>query len=155
MSAPATHLDPFIANWSRVHKQSARLMKSAPNDKYDWKPCESAMPLGELMNHLYIAEALFIESALTGGFAKENLPAAINNTEELIAAFDKSHEEGVAKVASLTPEQMNDMVAPFGPEKAMPRAFLMNVMLEHEIHHRGQLYTYLRILDCECPALFG
>ena len=66
MSATASHLDPFIANWSRVHKQSARLMKSAPNDKYDWKPCDSAMPLGELMNHLYIAEALFIDSAMTG-----------------------------------------------------------------------------------------
>ncbi len=155
MSAPATHLDPFIANWSRIHKQSARLMKVAPDDKYDWKPCDSAMPLGELMNHLYIAEALFIESALTGGFDKDKLPAAINNTAELIAAFDKSHEEGVAKVATITPEQMNDMVAPFGPEKAMPRSFLMNVMLEHEIHHRGQLYTYLRILDCEVPALFS
>jgi uncharacterized damage-inducible protein DinB len=155
MSAPASHLDPFIANWSRVHKQTTRLMKSAPNDKYDWKPEDTAMPLGELMNHLYIAEALFIESAMTGGFNKETLPAAINNTDELIAAFDTSHTAGVAKIASLTPEQMNDMVAPFGPEKAMPRAFLMQVMLEHEIHHRGQLYTYLRILGCECPPLFG
>ena len=155
MSAPASHLDPFIANWSRVHKQSARLMKAAPDDKYDWKPAETAMPLGELMNHLYIAEALFVESVLTGGFNKETLPAAINNTDELIAAFDTSHSEGVAKIASLTPEQMNETVAPFGPGKAMPRAFLMQVMLEHEIHHRGQLYTYLRILGCECPALFS
>ena len=155
MSATASHLDPFIANWSRVHKQSARLMKSAPDDKYDWKPADTAMPLGELMNHLYIAEKLFVDSAITGGFAKENLPQAINNTEELIAAYNKSHEEGVARIATLTPEQMTEMVAPFGPEKAMPRAFLLNVMLEHEIHHRGQLYTYLRMLGCECPALFS
>ena len=155
MSATVTHLDPLIANWSRVHKQSARLMKSAPSDKYDWKPSETGMPLGELINHLYIAEALFADSAVTGGFDKDKLPAAINNTEELIAAFDKSHEASVAKVATLTAEQMGDMVAPFGPEKAMPRAFLLQVMLEHEIHHRGQLYTYLRILGCECPPLFG
>lgn len=155
MIAPASHLDPLIANWNRVHKQSTRIMKSAPNDKYDWKPCDSAMPLGELMNHLYIAESLFIESALTGGFTKESLPQAINNTEELMAAFDKLHEEGVAKIATLTPEQMNDTVAPFGPDKAMPRGVLLNIMLEHEIHHRGQLYTYLRIMGCECPALFG
>lgn len=155
MSAPASHLDPFIANWNRVHKQSVSIMKSAPNDKYDWKPADSAMPLGELMNHLYIAESLFIDSAMTGGFKPENLPKAINDTDELIAAFDQLHQEGVAKIAALTPEQMGETIAPFGPEKAMPRSFLMNVMLEHEIHHRGQLYTYLRILGCECPALFG
>ncbi|MFN7927596.1 MAG: DinB family protein [Blastocatellia bacterium] len=155
MSAPASHLDPFIANWNRVHNQSTKIMKAAPNDKYDWKPADTAMPLGELMNHLYVAESLFIDSAMTGGFKGEDLPKPINDTDELIAAFDKLHQEGVAKIASLTPEQMNEIVAPFGPDKAMPRSFLMNVMLEHEIHHRGQLYTYLRILGCECPALFG
>lgn len=155
MSATASHLDPLIANWQRVHKQSVRLMAAAPTDKFDWKPAETAMPLGELMNHLYIAEALFADSAVTGGFDKDKLPAPINNTEELIAAFDKSHEASIAKVATIPAEQMNDTVAPFGPAKAMPRAVLLNVMLEHEIHHRGQLYTYLRILGCECPALFG
>lgn len=155
MSAPASHLDPFIANWSRVHKQTTRLMKSAPNDKYDWKPEDTAMTLGGLMNHLYLSELFFVESTVTGGFDKENRPQPVNDTEALIAAFDQSHSEGVAKIASLTPEQLNETITPFGPEKTMPRSFLMQVMLEHEIHHRGQLYTYLRMLGCECPALFG
>lgn len=28
-------------------------------------------------------------------------------------------------------------------------------MMEHEIHHRGQLYTYLGILNIKTPPIFG
>jgi uncharacterized damage-inducible protein DinB len=32
---------------------------------------------------------------------------------------------------------------------------VLKMTLEHEIHHRGQLYTYLRIAGCEIPPLFS
>lgn len=156
MSTPAPHLDPFIRNWNRVHKQSARLMATAPNDKYDWKTCDSAMTLGGLLNHLYQAEAGIVNAALTGQFSRESAPPAQNSTDELVAAFDKSHEELVAKVAALTPEALDEEIMPFGEKAgAMTRGALLNVMLEHEIHHRGQLYVYLRMLGVEVPPLFG
>lgn len=31
----------------------------------------------------------------------------------------------------------------------------MRAMLEHEIHHRGQLYIYLAILKVPTPPIFG
>jgi uncharacterized damage-inducible protein DinB len=73
----------------------------------------------------------------------------------VIAASDASHQEVVAKVAALTPEQLSEVVAPFGPEKALSREQLLHAMHEHEIHHRGQLYVYLRMLGAEVPPLFG
>ncbi len=154
MAAPAPHLESYIKNWNRIHHQTVNVMKVAPNDKYDWKPCDSAMTLGELMHHLYEAEVGLVEATITGVFPKERL-SAINNTEELIAAFDKAHEDVIAKVAALTPEQLSESVAPFGPDKAMPRMALLHLIHEHEIHHRGQLYTYLRTAGAEVPPLFG
>jgi uncharacterized damage-inducible protein DinB len=150
----AGHLDAYIYNWNRIHKQTTRIMAAAPNDKYDWKPCDSAMSLGELLNHLYIAEWGLTEAALTGSFPKE-YPEPINDTAALIAAFDKSHAECVAKVAAMAPEQLPEEVAPFGPDKSMSRQTVLTVTHEHEIHHRGQLYTYLRVAGCEVPPLFG
>lgn len=154
MAAAAPHLESYIKNWNRIHKQSTAVMNTAPNDQYDWKTCDSAMTLGELMNHLYQAEVGLVEAALTGIFPKEG-PAAINNTQELVAAFDKAHEECIAKISALTPEQLDEVVAPFGPDKAMPRRVLLHLLHEHEIHHRGQLYTYLRMLGADVPSLFG
>ncbi len=148
------NLDSFINNWRRIHKQTTKLIAVAPNDKYDWKPCDSGMTLGELINHLWFTEAGLVAAAKTGVFPKE-APPQINDTAELIAAYDKTHEESVATVAAMTPEELGEQLTPFGPDKPMSRMALLHVMHEHEIHHRGQLYTYLRIAGVEVPPLFG
>lgn len=150
----SSSLDSYIKTWKRIHKQTTALMAVAPDDKYDWKPSETAMSLGALMHHLWIAETGLIEATLNGAFPKER-PEPKTNTADLIAAFDQSHETLIPKVAALTPEQLAEEVAPFGPEKAMSRMALLQATHEHEIHHRGQLYVYLRTLGCAVPPLFG
>ena len=150
----AAHLDLYIKNWNRIHQQTKRIIAAAPNDKYDWKPCESAMSLGELVNHPWISEWGLIEAALTGSFPKE-WPKPLSDTASVLASFDKTHEEAVAKVMTLTPEQLTEDIAPFSPERPLTREAVLNLILEHEIHHRGQLYTYLRIAGCEIPPLFS
>jgi uncharacterized damage-inducible protein DinB len=151
MSSP---LDSYIKTWNRIHKQTTKLMAVAPDDKYEWKPSETAMSLGELMHHLYIAEWGLIEAALTGVFPKER-PENKTSTAALVAAFDESHAALIPKIESLTAEQLAEEVAPFGPDKAMSRMALLHVTHEHEIHHRGQLYVYLRMLGSAVPPLFG
>jgi len=32
---------------------------------------------------------------------------------------------------------------------------MLRAMLEHEIHHRGQIYVYLGILGVPAPSLYG
>jgi uncharacterized damage-inducible protein DinB len=129
-------------------------MAVAPDDKYDWKPSDTSMSLGKLMNHLWTSERGLAEAALNGSFPAER-PAPIAATQDLIAAFDRSHEELVAKVSALTPEQLGEDVAPFGPDRKMSRMALLHALNEHEVHHRGQLYVYLRILGCEIPPLYS
>jgi len=156
MSTPAADIDPFIRQWNRIHKQTANLMRVAPSDKFEWKTCDSAMTLGELMNHLYAAESGIVQAALTGKFSQETRPVPETNTEAVVAAFDESHKALVAKVSALTPEQLAEEVTPFGEKHgAMTRMSVLHVMQEHEIHHRGQLYVYLRMLGASVPPLFG
>lgn len=155
MSAAAPHLDQFVKDWNRIHKQSAKVMQAAPDDKYDWKPVESGMTLGELLNHLVQSEWGLVDAAFTGKWPEGGMPAVATNTADLIATYTKSHEECVARIASLTSEQLGETIAPFGPDKAMTRGALIHLMLEHEIHHRGQVYTYLRIAGADVPPLFG
>lgn len=150
----AEDLNSYIKTWNRIHKETARALAAVPNDKYDWKPCESAMTMGKLANHLWMAEHGLAEAALTGAFPKTKLEE-FNDTAAMVEAFDKSHAELVAKISQFTPEQLAEKIAPFGPDKAMSRRALLTLITEHEIHHRGQLYTYLRIAGCEVPPLHG
>ena len=156
MSTPAANLDPFIRQWNRIHKQTAALMSVAPSDKFDWKTCDSAMTLGELMNHLYSAEAGIVGAAITGKFSQEGRLGPETSTEAVVAAFDESHKALVAQVSSLTAEQLAEDITPFGEKHgSMSRMAVLHVMHEHEIHHRGQLYVYLRMLGAPVPPLFG
>ena len=152
MSKPA-HLDRVIQDWRRIHAQSVKVMEVAPDDKYDWKPHETSMTLGALMNHISQAESGLIEALISGVFPQEF--TNYDNTAALIAAFDKSHAEAVAKLQALSDEAWDEQVAPFGPERSFSRLALLTVSLEHEVHHRGQLYVYLRMLGCPVPELFG
>src|SRR5262249_50141439 len=97
----AETLDLYIKTWNRIHKETANVMAVAPNDKYDWKPCDSAMTLGKLMNHLWTAEHGLAEAALTGAFPTTRLEE-ISDTATMVEAFNKSHADLVAKVSQLT-----------------------------------------------------
>lgn len=156
MSTAPAHLTPFMQNWNRVHKQSVRLMERAPSDQFEWKTCESAMTLGALMNHIYQAEAGLVNAALTGQFSREGMPETGTSTDELVASYRKSHDELVARVAALAAEQLDEEISPFGEKLGtMTRGTVLNFILEHEVHHRGQLYVYLRMLNVDVPPLFG
>jgi uncharacterized damage-inducible protein DinB len=152
MSKPA-HLDIVLRDWKRIHHQTLRLMELAPDDKYDWKPHETSMTLGALLNHFPQAESGLIEAVMTGVFPRDF--TNYETTHELIAAFKDSHEKAVAKIKSIPDEAWDEQVSPFGPDRSFPRLDLLSINLEHEIHHRGQLYVYLRMLDCPVPELFG
>ena len=151
----AGHLDSFINDGHRIHKQTTKIMAVAPNDQYEYKPSETAMTLGKLMNHMRIGELAVAEAALNGAFPS-TWPEEINDTAGLIEAFDRQHAELSERIAALTPEQLDEVISPFGPGKEMPRRAILQVLHEHEIHHRGQLYVYLRtVVGDSIPELFG
>jgi uncharacterized damage-inducible protein DinB len=152
MPKPA-HLDRLIQDWRRIHAQSVKVMEVAPDDKYDWKPHETSMTLGALLNHIPQAESGLIEALISGVFPHDFTNH--DNTAALIAAFNQSHEEAVARIEALSDEGWDEEVSPFGPDRSFSRLALLTLSLEHEVHHRGQLYVYLRMLGCPIPELFG
>ena len=45
--------------------------------------------------------------------------------------------------------------SPIAVGQRFARAKWMRAMVEHEIHHRGQIYTYLAMLDVATPPRYG
>jgi uncharacterized damage-inducible protein DinB len=156
MSTPASNLDPIIRTGDRIHAQTVNVLKVSPAESWDWKTCDSAMTLGELANHFYLAEVGLIDALETGKFASRQHPEPKTNAEDLVAAFNESHTALNATIAALTEEQLREEIAPFGDKYGkMSRKALLHSMHEHEIHHRGQIYVYLRMLGAPVPPLFG
>jgi len=151
MSCPET--EHFVSNWNRIHKQSARALAAAPEDKLDWRPAEGMFTLRELARHIPEAESAIVHTALAGSMQKGELDLSSASVEEIVRAYKESHQRLAAEVAKLSLDQLNEEVEAFGHK--MRRVVLLWSMTEHEIHHRGQFYTYLRLAGIEPPSLYS
>ncbi|HEX8184088.1 MAG TPA: DinB family protein [Blastocatellia bacterium] len=151
MSCPET--EHFVSNWNRIHKQTSRALSAATDDKLDWRPKEGMFTLRELARHIPEAENAIAHSALAGTMQKSQIDLSNSSVEEIVGAFDREHEKLVAEVSKLTLDQLNEEVEAFG--RKMRRIVLLWGMTEHEIHHRGQLYTYYHLAGIEPPSLYG
>lgn len=149
MSSPET--DRFVSNWNRIHKDTSRVLRGVPDDKLDWRPKEGMFTMRELVGHMPQAELVLTRSALAGSTQTIPLDFSKLNANEIAAAFDTQHDELVAEVSKLSAEQWKEEVEFHG--RTLRRGVLLWFMTEHEIHHRGQLYTYYRFADIEPPNL--
>jgi len=148
MSSPDT--ERFVSNWNRIHRDTARVLRAAPDDKLEWRPKEDMFTMRELIGHIPQAEVVLVRSALAGSTQK--VPFDFSGAAEVIAtAFDSQHEELASEVSKLTAEQWKEEVEFHG--RRLRRGVLLWFVTEHEIHHRGQLFTYYRLAGIEPPNL--
>lgn len=149
MSSPDT--ERFIRNWNRIHKETSRVIRAAPDDKLEWRPKEDMFTLRELIGHMPQAELVLARSALAGSTQKIGVDFSNRAANEIADMFDSQHDELLGEVSKLTADQLTEEVEFHG--KRMRRSVLLWGMTEHEIHHRGQLYTYYRLAGIEAPNL--
>ncbi len=145
--------DRLISTWNRVHKQSLRVMSVVPADRMDWRPSEGMFTMRELVWHLPESELGFVRTAMAGSTEKVALDLSTSSPEEIVSVFEDQHKRLVEEVATLDEEKMNEEIEVFN--RRMRRKILLWSMTEHEIHHRGQLYTYLRLVGVAPPGLFS
>jgi uncharacterized damage-inducible protein DinB len=149
MSCPET--ERFVRNWNRIHKDTSRALRTAPDEHLNWRPKEGMFTLGELLRHMPEAESALVRSAIAGSTQKAGLDLTDKSVTQIATAFENEHEELAREVANLTLEQLSEEVEFHGQK--MRRKVLLSAMTEHEIHHRGQLFTYYRLLGVEPPNL--
>jgi len=143
-------IERFVSNWNRIHKDTSRVLRAAPDDKLDWRPKDDMFTMRELIGHIPQAEAVLARSALDGSTQK--VPFDISRSAgEIATQFDSQHQELVGEVSKLTAEQWKEEVEFHG--RRLRRGVLLWFITEHEIHHRGQLYTYYRLAGVEAPNL--
>jgi uncharacterized damage-inducible protein DinB len=138
-----------------------KMMERVPDGKFDWQPHEKSMTLGRLASHVadipnwtnYVLD----REKLVLGPDIESLKAS--SQAELLEGFDlhvasardaitAASDEDLQKIWTL---EMNGQALMSLPRIAVLRGLVMN----HMIHHRGQLSVYLRLTGIPVPGLYG
>jgi uncharacterized damage-inducible protein DinB len=141
---------------ARVRERTMRVVACVPPDKVDWTYKAGKFTVGDLMRHIASVERwMFAENAM-------RRPSIYpGHGRELAADYDaivdymkRMHDEATAIFRSLTEADLEaKCMTPGGAELRVGK--WLRLMIEHEIHHRGQLYLYLSLLDVETPPLYG
>jgi uncharacterized damage-inducible protein DinB len=68
--------------------------------------------------------------------------------------MERMHNESMNMLAQLSDDQLQRKCQS-ADGTPMTTWKLLRSMVEHEVHHRGELYAYLGVLGIRVPPLFG
>jgi uncharacterized damage-inducible protein DinB len=142
-----------------------KALERVPAEKFSWRPHDRSYSFMELANHLarlpgWGAQTIGSESLDLDPDAGEFQPPPPAETPGgVLDAFDQSVAGFRRALEGATDE---DLMRPWtllhgGKELfTMPKVgVLRGMILNHIVHHRGQLTVYLRLNDLPVPAIYG
>lgn len=140
-------------------------LESIPDDRLDWKPHDKSYTLGELGTHLANLPTWVMITIDQDEFdvapPGEDSPwmEAFSSTAEMVSAIDENATSARAAIEGASDDDlMEEWTLLKGGEAlfTMPKiAVLRSFVMDHMIHHRGQLTVYLRLLDIPVKPTFG
>jgi uncharacterized damage-inducible protein DinB len=151
-----TDADSFLRYLSKVRGRTLAVARAIPEDRLEWRPQEGAFSFGDILRHLASTERyMFAENArLQPARYPGHGPELAAGYTAVFEYFARTHAEAVVIFAALSPDDLQRRcVTPGGAELAVWK--WLRAMVEHEIHHRGQIYVYLAMLGIHGPPLYG
>jgi uncharacterized damage-inducible protein DinB len=152
--------DALLPEFDHEMAVTRKLLERVPEDRFTWKPHPKSMSLVELATHVANLPSW---GAVTLSQSEFDVAAhrntAATSRADLLARFDANiAETRAALVGKIDPEMMASWTLKHNGQKlfTMPKAAVWrSFMLNHLIHHRGQLSVYLRLNDVPVPAMYG
>lgn len=149
-------IDGFLAYFDSVRGRTRRIAGCIPADRIEWTHRAGAFTLGDLVRHLGAIERWMFVENVSGrpsrypGHGRE----LADGRDAVLAYLDRMHEESLPILRALTPERLNAHCTTPGGASITAWKWL-RAMVEHEVHHRGQIYLMLSMLGITTPPLYG
>lgn len=154
----------FLKQKESGRKRTEEVFALLRQEHLGWSPTKGALSIGEMLRHLWVSEEGVRRVALDGDFSyyEKRVPGGLaavlggpakSLTEELMQ-IKRVHEDTLAAVKKL-PEAMWEVErihAGLGFRRNV--TVILFGINEHEVHHRAQLMTYLRMLGTPAPEPF-
>lgn len=168
MSASTPLAASLLPQFDQIVEGTRKLLDSIPDERLDWKPHEKSYSIGELGSHLAnipgwatptISQDELDVAPPDAGDDEPAVEREFGSSAAMVAALDESAAAARAAMESASDETLNGMwtLLVAGEEKfTLPKiAVLRTFILDHMIHHRGQLTVYLRLLDVPVQQTMG
>ncbi|MFY9530504.1 MAG: DinB family protein [Candidatus Acidiferrales bacterium] len=150
------NIGAFLDYFDKVRGRTLRVVRCAPPDRLDWTFREGRWTLGDLIRHIAATERyIFAENIQSNATKYSGCGKELAEGYDNVLAFvNRLHAESIEIFGRLSNEDLKrKCLTPDGQPIAVWK--WLRAMVEHEIHHRGQLYIYLAMLGVPTPPLYG
>ena len=151
-----TSSQSFVNYLDKVKARTKRLFDFIPEDKLEWSYQSGKFTIGDQIRHIaaierfMFAENVQMKPSKYGGCGE----ALASGIENVIQFYQDMQAESREIFLSLTNQDLlKKCKTPAEIEITVWK--WLRAMVEHEIHHRGQLYVYLGILEIQLPPIYG
>jgi uncharacterized damage-inducible protein DinB len=148
--------DELLHYFEQVRERTMRTVRCIPPDKLEWTCRKGGFTLGGLARHIAATERyVFAECACGRPSQYKGCGRDLADGLECVIAFmERMHAESLSVFREMSNEDLKAKGT--SPEGRPVTAWkMLRAMVEHEAHHRGQIYVYLGILGVAVPSLFG
>lgn len=149
-------IEPFLDYFAKVRERTLKVVRCIPREKIDWTYRQGKFSFADLIRHLgaieryMYAENAQLKPSRYPGHGKE----LADGYDAVMEFFDRTHAESVEIFGMLTAEDLKKKcVTPGGASISVWK--WLRAMIEHEVHHRGQLYLYLAMIEEGTPPIYG
>jgi uncharacterized damage-inducible protein DinB len=146
----------FLEYWDSVRGRTRRVVTCIPPDRLEWTYRAGTFTLGDLVRHLATVERYMFAETLSGrasryaGCGRE----LADGYDAVLAFFDRLDAEARAIIGALSDADLaGKCQTPAGTPITTWK--WLRAMAEHEVHHRGQIYLMLNMLEVPTPPLYG
>ena len=149
-------IQSFLHYFEGIRARTVRVADCIPPEQIEWRIRPGAFSFGDQLRHLGAIERyMFAENARRRASRYPGHSSELAEGYSAVREYlDRMHRESVEILSGLKREDLEaKCLTPAGSQITVWK--WLRAMIEHEVHHRGQIYLGLGQLGVVTPPLYG
>jgi len=147
--------DTYMGTLKNESRTTKSILEAVPSDRAEYRPDPVSKTANELVRHIAAADNRFLEFVVSGVFdTNAVIPEEAKTTAQVASWYEQRYAKNFEALSKLSAESLAKVID-FRGFLQRPAVTFLFFGLNHTIHHRGQLSSYLRCMGAKVPAIYG